>query len=199
METATNDAVRNEAASKAAARRRSVEDVLFREASDQDGRLQVYAIVDPAQDDRIYYEMHRDARAYACLYAGKIAPELAVAAPYVVPLDRGARFTDRLLSLMWGRNGGVFAISRVPLEEMRRHLRRFLIVANEDGGRMYFRWYDPRVLRPYLRTCTSRELEYVFGPIQRWVIEGEEPDALLEMTRIGSRGAEALRTDLVRV
>lgn len=171
---------------------RKIEEVLFRDEAD---RVNVYAIVDPARDERVYYEMYREARAYACLYAGKIDPAVAVAAPYVLPIDRDAPFTKRLLSLMWGRSGGVFVTSRIPLEDMRRHLRRFLIVGTEEGKRVYFRYYDPRVLRPYLRTCTPRELDYVFGPILRWVTEGEEEDALLEMSRIG----EALRTDLTHV
>jgi hypothetical protein len=58
-------------------------------------------------------------------------------------------------------------------------LRHFLIVHTSDGKAYYFRYYDPRVLRPYLPTCTAGELTEFFGPIQTWIAEGEDPGALL--------------------
>lgn len=36
---------------------------------------------------------------------------------------------------------------------------------------MLFRFYDPRVLRLYLPTCTSTELEQVFGPVGTFFTE----------------------------
>ncbi len=151
--------------------------------ADHEDRAEVYAILDASRDPSIYYDIYREARAYDCLFAGKVDPKLATSAPWIVQLDRDAPFTDRILSRGWGRNWGVFAVSRAPLEAMRRHLRRFLIVGTEDGPRLYFRWYDPRVLRPYLRTCTERELDYVYGPILRWVVEGAEPEQLVDARR----------------
>ncbi|MFO0616578.1 MAG: DUF4123 domain-containing protein [Polyangiaceae bacterium] len=161
-----------------------------------DERAQVYAVLDGSRDPSIYYDIYRDARAYDCLFAGKIDPKLATSAPWIVPLDADARFTDRILSRGWGQNWGVFAISRAPLEDLRRHLRRFLIVGTEDGRRLFFRWYDPRVLRPYLRTCTVRELEYVYGPITRWVFEDEEPERLVDARRASGGALDARRIEV---
>jgi len=45
---------------------------------------------------------------------------------------------------------------------------------------MVFRYYDPRVLRVYLPTCVRSELRTVFGPIERFWTEGENPDKMLE-------------------
>jgi hypothetical protein len=47
---------------------------------------------------------------------------------------------------------------------------------------MLFRYYDPRVLRSYLPTCTPEELAQVFGPIHSFVMESAE-GACIEFSR----------------
>ena len=54
-------------------------------------------------------------------------------------------------------------------------LRIFLTVMTEKKKKLLFRYYDPRVLRPYLPSCTPAELQTFFGPIDQYVIEGEDP------------------------
>ena len=66
---------------------------------------------------------------------------------------------------------------------MRRHFRTFLVVALPDERRVHFRWYDPRILRAYLPTCTGEEAAIVFGPTAQYLAEGEEPNLLLQFTR----------------
>ena len=51
---------------------------------------------------------------------------------------------------------------------------------DERGVRMLFRFYDPRVLRTYLPTCVSDELNQVFGPVEYFVTEAEESATVLE-------------------
>jgi hypothetical protein len=43
-----------------------------------------------------------------------------------------------------------------------------------DGKIVYFRFYDPRVLRAYLTTCTDDEIRTFFGPVHRLVMEEED-------------------------
>ena len=63
---------------------------------------------------------------------------------------------------------------------MRRHLRRFLLVKNEAGARCRFRFYDQRVLRAFLPSCTPEETVHFFGPLQRICIpNGAAPHMLL--------------------
>jgi len=47
-----------------------------------------------------------------------------------------------------------------------------LVVKDERGNRLVFRYYDPRVLRVYLPTCSPSELRTVFGPIECFWAEG---------------------------
>ena len=60
------------------------------------------------------------------------------------------------------------------------HLRTFLKVYGPDLKPLYFRYYDPRVLRVYLPTCNDQELQTVFGPVLRYLLEDEDPATLLK-------------------
>jgi hypothetical protein len=57
------------------------------------------------------------------------------------------------------------------LQQVRAHLRQFLLVQDERGNQQYFRFYDPRVLRVYLPTCDAAETQQFFGPIDRFIVE----------------------------
>jgi len=138
----------------------------------------VYAVLDGARDRRIYRAVYDSQLDYECLFSGDIPYDLAEAAPYLVQLSREADFTRWLLENGWGKGFGIFAWSRAGLETLRRHFRRLLQVKNEQGKTLYFRYYDPRVLRAYLPTCTSEELRAVFGPAGRLLVEGEESQVL---------------------
>jgi hypothetical protein len=71
----------------------------------------------------------------------------------------------------------------MSLDVVRRHLRRFLRVTDERGKQLLFRYYDPRVLRIYLPTCTTAELETFFGPLVRFVAEDADQQVALTFER----------------
>ena len=140
----------------------------------------VYAVLDGARDGRIYSAVRYSAMPWACLFAGKLHPALEMAAPYLVQLRRSSLFTRFILQNGWGNAWGIFASSTADLEDLRRHFRRFLRVVDERGKRLFFRYYDPRVLRVYLPTCTEAELKTVFGPVQRFSVEASERGRVIE-------------------
>jgi hypothetical protein len=74
----------------------------------------------------------------------------------------------------WGKGWGVFFNSAAPFADIRKHLRRLLTVQNEDGRSLYFRFYDPRVLRGLFPTSSPEESTEFFGPISRFVVEGDD-------------------------
>jgi hypothetical protein len=135
---------------------------------------EVYAVLDAARDPLVHAKLLATDVRSACLYEGRIPRELAEVAPYLVKLRREHRFTEQLLESAWGRSWGVFASSPGDFEAMRRHFRRFLRVEDETGKAMIFRWYDPRVLRVYLPTCTQAELDMLFGPLSAYYAEDED-------------------------
>jgi hypothetical protein len=141
-----------------------------------------WAIVDGARDRRIYTNLLNSYANYTCLYAGPLAPELEIAAPYLVQLDHTDRFTQQLLDEGWGNSWGVFLRCDASIEKLRRHLRGFLVVQDAAGKKLVFRYYDPRVLRVYLPTCLPDELKTVFGPIDHFMMEGDSPDTIIDFT-----------------
>ncbi|MBI4874542.1 MAG: DUF4123 domain-containing protein [Acidobacteria bacterium] len=150
---------------------------------DRPGGSCMYALVDGARDDRIYRAVVATYDNKACLYSGVLAPELEMTAPYLVELDSGSRFTALLLTEGWGRAWGLFLECDAGLVNLRKHLRQFLVVLDEKNTRLVFRYYDPRVLRAFLPTCTPRQLAQLFGPVQRWAMEDEDPEKALEFVR----------------
>ena len=139
----------------------------------------VYTILDGASVEGLPDRLRQDEPESECLYRGEIAPDLAEAAPYLVRLDRQSVFTDWVIDNGWGKHWGIFSVSPADLATMRRHFRKFLTVHDSQGMPLLFRYYDPRVLRVYLPSCTSSELEAMFGPVMHYVVEGENPAELL--------------------
>jgi hypothetical protein len=133
-----------------------------------------YAILDAARDDAIYQAVLRADCEWCCLYRGDAATTMAEVAPYLIELNPESRFTPWLFEKAWGNSWGVFLNAPVKMEALRNHLRRLVLVKLPDGRNVYFRFYDPRVLRVYLPTCTPEELTTIFGPIDRFLIEDEE-------------------------
>jgi len=147
----------------------------------------VWMILDGARDRRIYGALLDTYLNCSCLYSGPLAPELELAAPYLVQLEYEERDTRRLIGRAWGNSWGVFLRCDAAMAKLRRHLRSFLIVRDARGGRLVFRYYDPRVLRAYLPTCTREELRTVYGPIGCFWAEDAAGEHLLEFRFDGSR------------
>ena len=139
----------------------------------------VFAVLDGASVGGLLDALFQWQPFYECLHPGELEPDMAEVAPYLVQLDQGSQFTNWVVRQGWGNHWGVFAISPADLRAVRRHLRAVFIVRDGNGRPMYFRFYDPRVLRTYVPTCNSEELSAFFGPIKAFVVEGEEPDAVL--------------------
>ncbi len=145
----------------------------------------MYAILDGASVDGLLDQLDKYQPESVCLYRGELDPDLAEVAPYLVRLDDKSAFTDWLLEQGWDKRRGVFAVSRADLPAMRRHFRAFLTVHDSEGKPLLFRYYDPRVLRAYLPTCTSPELAAFFGPVILYLSEAEKPGELLRFQLSG--------------
>ena len=156
----------------------------------------VFAVLDGARDERIYPRVIESALEHCCLYRGELEPDLAAAAPYLVQLEPDAPFTEWMMAQGWGDSWGIFAKAAASLPELRRHFRRFLMVYDPNGKPLYFRYYDPRVLRVYLPTCTVDELHTIFGPVRRYCLEDEDCNRMLEM-RFDGTGLAIGRRQLV--
>ncbi|HUT32675.1 MAG TPA: DUF4123 domain-containing protein [Planctomycetota bacterium] len=139
----------------------------------------VYALLDGASVKGLLDKLDQCRPEYVCLYRGELEPDMAEVAPYLVRLEPEAKFTQWLLTDGWGRHWGIFAAAGEKLRIMREHFRRFTMVRGPEDKDLYFRFYDPRVLRTFLPTCTKEELESFFGPVLAYVTEDEDPARML--------------------
>ena len=157
----------------------------------------IYAVLDGARDRRMKAWIDSTRAPAWCLLRGELHPELAQNAPYLMRLGRGHAFTEQFFGMGFGNAWGILFASSASSSELRRHLRRFLRARTEAGKILAFRYYDPRVLRLYLPTCTPEEIKIFFGPITAMAAEAKEKDRL-HVFRSGPAGLVAKRFELAR-
>jgi hypothetical protein len=150
------------------------------------GFTKVFTIVDGAQDRRIYGAVDGSRQDRSSLYSvdrrwgGQDLPwQLLMAGPYLVELDPDELFTRYLLRNGWDRHWGIFFRSDADMQKVRRHFRDLLVVRDEKGRKLMFRYYDPRVLRAYLPTCLPGELRTIFGPVNVYLVPGDDPETVI--------------------
>lgn len=122
---------------------------------------------------------------YQSLYEGLSAQVLADAAPYLVALRADSDLLRYLAFRAWGQSWAVFLTCRSEFDELRKHLRQFLKVKLDTGMEVYFRFYDPRVLRLFLPTSSGDDCVVFFGPVTRFLTEDESSKMVLEFTKEG--------------
>ena len=156
----------------------------------------LYAILDAARDIRILALLLHHKEQCQSLYEGEQGATLAQVAPYLVRLVKESLLLEAVVKEGWGKNWGVYLTSPSDLQEVRRHLRHFLQVKLPSGEQVYFRFYDPRVMRVFLPTCTPEDTTQFFGPIQNYLVEDENPKKLFRFVNTG-KGSERMMIALV--
>lgn len=138
----------------------------------------VYAVIDGASCEDLLGKLDELAPVNCCLYAGELEADMKGVAPHLVLLKEDHLFTRWLLANFMGKSWCIFACSSADFSAIRKHFRTFLMVKGPDGETLYFRYYDPRVLRVYLPTTNKEERHIVFGPINCYYCETEKNEFL---------------------
>lgn len=120
------------------------------------------------------------------LYRGESEETLKDIAPSLFSFERDSSFSDWFFDNGWGKSWGVLLTSDSSMEELHKHFRKFLLVQSYDGSEMYFRFYDPRVLRIFLPTCDEEQLLEFFGPVKYFLMEDEESDFAIQFSLQGA-------------
>lgn len=152
-----------------------------------DPHASVFAVLDGASVPGLLNALYEHKPESICLYRGELQPDIAHVAPYLVRLEENSRFTTWVIEQGWGKHWGIFAVTHADLTALRQHFRRFLTVHDSKGNPLLFRYYDPRVLRVFLPTCNQEELKAMFGPVERYLMEGESPEELLQFRLTGRK------------
>jgi hypothetical protein len=148
---------------------------------DEGGPL--FGVLDAARDGGVRGLLRASGEEHRSLYDGRRGEHLAAVAPHLVRLPAGSPLLGALIDRGWGKSAGIYLSCDRPFDEVRRHLRRFLVVETEEGEAFYFRFYDPRVLRGYLPSCTPEEIGWLFGPARAIWLEGRPAGALIRVPR----------------
>lgn len=147
----------------------------------------LYAVVDGAQKLELAFAAKLAGYDPVSLFVGKQAPQLGGVAPYFFAVPAGAPYFAAWAESVGG-NAGILIDSPADPATLFTHLRGVFVVQDETGQEYFFRYYDPRVLRKYLPTCTAQELAEFFGPVRTWICDNETGDGYLAY----SRGPEGL-------
>lgn len=145
----------------------------------------VYALLDGASVPKLLDRLYAKPRPeFECLFTGDLAPDMAEVAPYLVALERGGELAQWVMAQGWGHHWGLYAVARTDLRKLWFHLRMLTTVYSPEGRPMLFRFYDPRVLRVFLPTCSPAQVLEMFGPIERFVTEGDVSASALTFTHV---------------
>jgi hypothetical protein len=142
----------------------------------------LFAILDAARDRAIPRIIAESGAAHQSLLEGEKGQALAAVAPYLVGLPPDSPLLRTLADQHWGASTCVYLTSQLPLSELRRHFREFLLVELPQGDVCYFRFYDPRVLRVFLPTCRPEEAARFFGGVRAFFVESEDARTLVRFT-----------------
>ncbi len=132
----------------------------------------VFAIVDPARDPVLL-------RKFTC---EAVLPELGSAGPYVVPA------TDEVIARTWGNSSAIFAVCSYPMTALVQHCARLFDAQLETGEEVYFRFYDPRILRAVAPVCDEDERFELLGPVHSYLVEDRSATYAHKITRAGVTG-----------
>lgn len=156
----------------------TLEDALFGRTD-----LAAHAVIDGAAHPDLPALLDESGARHECLFDWALDPEVAAVAPYLVALTPGSPVTAALLAAR-GRNMAVFALSAAPFLVLRRHCRALVTARLPDGREVYFRFYDPRVMRSVMPLMTAAQNRLFFGQtVTAWLCEGEGGEGLVRFDR----------------
>ena len=141
--------------------------------------LHTFAVLDGAAVNGLLDKIYQWHPKHVCLFRGKLRPDMAEVAPYLIRLEDKHPFSEWLIKHAWSRHWGVFFDSPLDEKKLRRKFRDLLNAALPDGRTVTFRFYDPRILNTYLPSCNKVELDVMFDGVNSYYVEDEEQDLLL--------------------
>jgi len=132
----------------------------------------LFAVLDACDEPRVPEKVRKLGDRAVSLYRGSAEEDYWAIAPYLAQVDEP--LLAWILDNLWSDPWGLLVVAAADLAALRRHFRRFLLVRDPNKREMYFRFYDPRVLPVFLKTCAGQEVDEFFGPIRFFAVAGAD-------------------------
>lgn len=133
----------------------------------------LYAALDGASIPHLPEELDQLGCQAECLYLGELDPAIRAVAPWLLRLSGLGEFEK---AQQWFLSGaekapwGLLLRSDAPYTVVRRHLRSLNLIRIQGEDTFLFRWYDPRILPPFLNILDQEQRSAVFGPVESFGI-----------------------------
>ena len=139
-----------------------------------------YIVADGAALDGLLGVLEMNKAEYCCLYNDSINDTMASVAPYLIKAEQNSPLLDWLLN-HWGQFFGIVAIIPVSVsfEQVKEYFHSLLLVKHPAGRAVYFRFYDPRVVRLFFPITNNKQVPLLFGPYTYWIVESEKPTTFM--------------------
>jgi hypothetical protein len=138
----------------------------------------LYMLLDPARNPDVLLKLDQLGLPMMPIFYREVSKELRPVVPYLTTCYADSPLVSWLAEHGWGQGWGTIMLSSAPASEMCRHLCPLMCVQLENGQKAIFRYWDPRVLREFLPACHEDQMLAVFGPINRFLLEGKEGEVL---------------------
>jgi len=140
-----------------------------------------YILLDGARLEANLYAAKELNKKHISLYKGSVDEDLADVGPYLFTFDKQSEFGNWCVSNGWGEAWGVILVTSADIEICVRYFKSILMVKTEEGQELYFRFYDPRVLKIFLPTCDKKQIIEFFGPIESFIVEGDTKEEAIRL------------------
>ena len=154
----------------------------------------MYAILDASRDlDSLSLSRHLCSECRPLLFD----PALRDVAPYLMPCEEEGAIAALILGSARVKDLGILVESgQASFDQLLRFLRSRLLVRRErDRKAVFFRFYDPCVLRELLPVLSPEDMSVFAGPIEAFHCQGERLGEVISFRVSGT----TLNTDIQSV
>ncbi|PCJ22137.1 MAG: hypothetical protein COB04_01415 [Gammaproteobacteria bacterium] len=155
----------------------------------------LYMIVDGAQNPEIMARIEQSDELVSSLYSLDTAPRLKAVGPWILQVQKDEPLAAWIIEQGANQNWFItFSSLGKTLDYLRRQFRRIAIVketsdTDAKDKHLYFRYYDPRVLRTFLPSCSERQRRYIFDDINCFWAQGDDLEKVLQFHPDGKENA----------
>ncbi len=142
-----------------------------------------YTLLDPIRIGSDFNQAYHLAIEGIVLQTSVEPEKLQDITPHLFPCEIDSQLYNWLINDGKGDSWGIFIKTELEINALAEQLQKLLIVTMQDDGRqVYFRFYDPRVLRTMLPTSDPAQLKEIFGQVDVFFCEDKDDDFQLHFS-----------------